>query len=222
VDQSGFGRDSCMVSIWDGLFITEFLQYAEGISSGELDEILTSRTIPRSHCLVDSIGVGFGLKKEMPEVVSFVANAAPLKKKKQSTDEEGLDNYKNLRSQCWFELSNHVNTGMIGIYRDLPINIKELLIEDLEVMKQMDEDKDGKMRVITKKELHDTAAMSRSTDAGDVLMMRMYFEINPNESAWSFPGQTEETKPQVVGEGIKTKVINGQEVRMIGDRIIRE
>ena len=170
VDQSGFGRDSCMVSIWDGLFITEFLQFAEGLSSKQLDEILTSRQIPRSHCLVDEIGVGFGLKKEMPEIVGFVANAAPLKKNKKTTDDEGLDNYNNLRSQCWFELSNHVNSGLIGIYRDLPINIKELLIEDLEVMKQMDSDKDSKMRVITKKELHDTAALSRSTDAGDCLV----------------------------------------------------
>jgi len=227
VDQSGFGRDSCMVSIWDGLFITELLQFSEGLSSIELDKILTSRTIPRSHCLVDEIGVGFGLKKEMPEIIGFVANAAPLKKNKQSTDDEGLDNYKNLRSQCWFELANHVNSGMIGIYRDLPVNVKELLIEDLEVMKQMDSDKDAKMRVITKKELHDTAALSRSTDAGDVLMMRMYFEINPNEGAWTFTDPIdsidEENKLKVYGESdIKTKTVDGQERRMIGDRILVE
>lgn len=170
VDQSGFGRDSCIVSIWDGLFVTEILKFSDGISSSKLDEIITSRQIPRSRTLVDEIGVGFGLKKEMPEIIGFVANAAPLKKNKQSTDDEGLDNYKNLRSQCWFELANHVNSGMIGIYRELPTDIKELLIEDLEVMKQMDSDKDAKMRVITKKELHDTAALSRSTDVGDCLV----------------------------------------------------
>jgi len=227
VDQSGFGRDSCMVSIWDGLFISEFLQFNEGLSVPELDEILTSRKIPRSRCLVDEIGVGFGLKKGMPEIIGFVANATPLKKKKQTTDDEGLDNYNNLRSQCWFELSNYVNSGMIGIYRKLPINIKELLIEDLEVMKQMDSDKDSKMRVITKKELKDTAALNRSTDAGDVLMMRMYFEINPNESAWTFtdPIDTidEDNKLKVYGESnIKTKIVNGVERRMIGDRILIE
>ena len=227
VDQSGFGRDSCMVSIWDGLFISEFLQFNEGLSVPELDEILTSRKIPRSRCLVDEIGVGFGLKKGMPEIIGFVANATPLKKKKQTTDDEGLDNYNNLRSQCWFELANHVNSGMIGIYRDLPIKIKELLIEDLEVMKQMDSDKDSKMRVITKKELKDTAALNRSTDAGDVLMMRMYFEINPNESAWTFTDPiesiNEDNKLKVYGESnIKTKIVNGVERRMIGDRILIE
>ena len=91
----------------------------------------------------------------------------------------------------------------------------------------MDEDKDAKMRVITKKELHDTAALSRSTDAGDVLMMRMYFEINPNEGAWTFTDPIdsidEENKLKVYGESdIKTKTVDGQERRMIGDRILVE
>jgi len=80
---------------------------------------------------------------------------------------------------------------------------------------------------ITKKELHDTAAMSRSTDAGDVMMMRMYFEINPNESAWVFtdPIDTieENNKLKVFGEGgITTKVVDGKEVRMVNGRILVE
>jgi len=94
-----------MVSIWDGLFITELLQFEEGLSSSQLDEILTSRKIPRSCCLVDEIGVGFGLKKEMPEIIGFVANAAPLKKKKQSTDDEGLDNYKKPKKPVLVRIS---------------------------------------------------------------------------------------------------------------------
>ena len=225
VDQSGFGRDSCMVTIWDGLFITEFLKFDEGLSVEELDEILTKRMIPRSNCLVDEIGVGFGLKKGRPEIVGFVANAAPLKKKKETEDDKGVHNYKNLRSQCWFELCNHVNSGMIGIYRKLPIEIKDLLVEDLEVMKQMDESKDTTIRVISKQELKDTGALNRSTDAGDVLMMRMYFEINPNESAWAFAGEEKKTKVNgkeyAYGE-LHTEIIDGKEVKMVGNRKLIE
>lgn len=225
VDQAGFGRDRCMITYWDGLFINE-VEMLDNISAKELDERLLARKIPRSHCLVDEIGVGFGLKKEMPEIVGFVANAAPLKKKKETEEDQGVYNYKNLRTQCWFELANHVNTGLIGIYRKLPIEFKDLLIEDLEVMKQMDADKDTTIRVISKQELKDTGALNRSTDAGDVLMMRMYFEINPNKGAWAFIGLEkirEEIPKKIYGnEEIHWEMIDGEKVKMVGDRRLIE
>lgn len=186
VDQAGFGRDRCIITYWDGLFVIE-VEELDNISSSELDERLVKRKIARSHCLIDEVGVGFGLVKELDGVVGFVANAVPIKKEnKEDATERVTHNYKNLRSQCWFELANRVNSGQIGIYRNLPINIKDMLVQDLEVMKQMDEDKDASLRVITKKELKDTGALNRSTDVGDVFMMRMYFEINPNEFAFAF------------------------------------
>ncbi len=227
VDQAGFGRDRCMITYWDGLFVTE-VEMLDNISAKELDERLLKRKIPRSHCAVDEIGVGFGLKKEMPEIVGFVANAAPLKKKKETEDDQGVHNYKNLRTQCWFELANHVNTGMIGIYRKLPMEFKELLVEDLEVMKQMDADKDTTIRVVSKQELKDTGALNRSTDAGDVFMMRMYFEINPNKGAWAFIGigksrEEEKKKLKIYGnEEIHWEEIDGKKVKMVGDRRLIE
>ena len=45
------------------------------------------------------------------------------------------------------------------------------------------------------------------------------------EGAWVFTDpidSVEENKLKVYGDGIKTKIVDGQEVRMIGDRIIRE
>lgn len=225
VDQAGFGRDRCMITYWDGLFITE-VEDLDNISAKELDEKLVARKIPRSHCAVDEVGVGFGLKKEMPEIIGFVANAVPLKKKKETEDDQGVHNYKNLRTQCWFELANHVNSGLIGIYRKLPIKFKDLLVEDLEVMKQMDVDKDSPLRVISKQELKDTGALNRSTDAGDVLMMRMYFEINPNKGAWGFVGleKTRSEAPKRVygDEEIHWEMIDGQKVKMVGDRRLIE
>ena len=226
VDQAGFGRDNCMITYWSGLFITE-VEILDNISSGDLDERLLKRKIPRSHCLVDEVGVGFGLVKDLPGVIGFVANGSPIKKeKKEDATEKVTHNYKNLRSQCWFELANHVNSGKIGIYRKLPIMFKDLLVEDLEVMKQMDVDTDSPLRVISKKELKDTGALNRSTDAGDVLMMRMYFEINPNKAAWGFIGGGEVTTKfdgKTFGEReLHTEIIDGKEVKMVGDRKLIE
>ena len=226
VDQAGFGRDRCIVSFWDGLFITEIINM-DNIASSELDKMLTDRLIPRSQCLVDEGGVGFGLVKELPGIIGFVANATPLKRlKKEQEEEKVIRNYKNLRSQCWFMLANHVNAALIGIYRGVPTDIKNLLVEDLEQMKQMDADKDAPLRVITKQELKELGSLTRSTDVGDVLMMRMYFEVNPNESAWAFAGLGEEKKSidgKVYGEReIHFETIDGKKVKMIGDRRLIE
>jgi hypothetical protein len=55
--------------------------------------------------------------------------------------------------------------------------MKDLIVSDLEQMKQKDADKDCPLRVITKEELKDN--LGRSTDYGDAIMMRMFFEVKP-------------------------------------------
>ena len=193
VDQSGFGRDLCIISFWDGLFVTEVIKRQEGISSAELDKMLTDRMIPRSQCAVDEGGVGFGLVKDLSGVIGFVANSAPIKKIKETAEDRMIHNYKNLRSQCWFMLAKYVNAGLIGIYRGIPMDIRNLLVEDLEQMKQINADKDTTLQVISKDELKKLGSLTRSTDVGDAWMMRMYFEINPNELVYGFMDLAETT-----------------------------
>jgi len=183
VDVAGRGRDKTVIGIWEGLFCVEVI-VMNNISSTELDKILTDREISRSHCIIDEDGVGFGLVKDLDGVKGFVANSTPIKKKKETDDEKVLHNYKNLKAQCWFELANHVNSGLIGITRDLKVETRELLIEDLEQIKQKDPGKDVPLNVIPKDEIKEN--IGRSTDVGDMFMMRMYFEINPNKLVFDF------------------------------------
>jgi hypothetical protein len=204
VDQAGFGRDKCVISFWEGLFVTEAIM-KENVGTEELDKMLKERQIPRSQCLVDEVGVGFGLVKDLQGVVGFVAGSSPLKKKKENEEERVTHNYRNLRSQCWFMLANYVNSGLIGIYKNVPMDIKNMLIEDLEQMKQVNADKDTTLQVISKDELKKMGSLTRSTDAGDSWMMRMYFEINPNELTWDFfnpgkenPEETDKDKRKLI------------------------
>lgn len=182
VDVAGFGRDRTIIGIWDGLFL-EKLYNLNNISEKELDNILLKYKIPRSQCLVDEGGVGFGYVKNM-EVKGFVSNARPIIKKKESEIEKVQHNYKNLKAQCWFELANLVNSGLIGIYRDIKVEDRELLIEDLEQMKQIDVGKDTALNVISKDKIKEN--INRSTDVGDMCMMRMFFEINKSELIFAF------------------------------------
>lgn len=181
IDVAGRGRDKTVLSFWDGLFITK-VELRENITSHEVDKILTDQKIPRSQCAIDEDGVGFGLVNELPGVKGFINNGQPIKAKEDR--ENRIENYKNLKAQCWFLLSNLVNNAKIGCYRDIAPKHKELLIEDLEQIKQKDPDKDAPLQILSKEEIKES--LGRSTDIGDTLMMRMLFEINKNEFAFAF------------------------------------
>lgn len=174
VDVAGRGRDKTVVMIWKGLFVDKIYTY-DNISNIELDEILKRHKVPRSQTSIDNDGVGFGLVKDLPGVKGFVNNATAIKSKRESKEKE--QNYQHLKAQCWFKLSDYVNNSMIGCYRDISVSIKNIIIEDLEHMKQKDIGRDGPLRVITKDELKEN--IGRSTDYGDCLMMRMFFELKP-------------------------------------------
>ncbi len=183
VDVAGRGRDRTITTIWDGFFITKIYN-EDNISSDELDERLKELKIPRSRCAVDEDGVGYGLVKNLPGVKGFVNNATPIKRKKETEEEKVLRNYANLKAQCWFELANYVNSGLIGITKEIHVDIKKLIIEDLEQIKQKDPGKDQPLRVLTKDEIKES--LGRSTDVGDAMMMRMFFVVNKNELVTEF------------------------------------
>ena len=172
-----------MILIWDNFFI-EKVYNMDNISSEELDGILSKYKIPRSKCAVDEDGVGFGLVNDLPGVKGFVNNASPVKKQKETEEDNVLRNYANLKAQCWFELANYVNAGLIGIYRGIDVRDKKLLIEDLEQIKQKDPGKDQPLRILTKEEIKNS--LGRSTDIGDMCMMRMYFAMSTGELAFGF------------------------------------
>lgn len=179
VDQSGRGKDQTVITLWRGLFVYKIITMSEGISMQALDDILIKEKIPRSKCLVDEDGVGFGIVKDLKGIKGFVNNAAAIKfkkKPKKEKDQEKIEtNYASLKAQCWDTLSTHVNSGKIGIYRDIPSEYKELIIEDLDHIKQTNLDKDQPFRVTTKEEIKED--IGRSTDIGDTLMMRMFFVL---------------------------------------------
>lgn len=176
VDVAGRGRDKTVIIIWDGWFIEKII-LKDNISSDELDKILIEKKIPRSKCAIDEDGVGFGLVKNLSGAKGFVNNAQPIKSKKETDREKSLRNYRNLKAQCWFELANYVNTGQIGIYRDVPVEVRELIIEDLEQIKQKDPGKDAPLTILSKEEIKES--LGRSTDVGDAMMMRMFFILRP-------------------------------------------
>ena len=76
----------------------------------------------------------------------------------------------------------------------------------------------GKIDVYDLKVQKDHCYYANDILVSNCVMMRMYFEINPNEGAWIFPTDSQKEDERK----ISNKIVNGVERRMVGDRILVE
>jgi hypothetical protein len=126
--------------------------------------------VPLSNVVVDEDGVGGGAV-DILKCKGFVNNSTPLNN--PITHEK--DNFDNLKSQCYFKLAEKINNDELYIQCD--DSHRQLIIEELEQVKQKSVDNDGKKGIIPKDRVKQL--IGRSPDFSDMLAMRMFFEFKP-------------------------------------------
>lgn len=126
--------------------------------------------VKNSHTLCDEDWVGWWVVDQL-ECKGFVNNSSPI----LSEAEKEIRNYKNLKDQCYFELEPIISSGKMKLIVNND-NDKECIIEELDVIKQKNPDKWGKLQIITKEEIKEL--INRSPDFADSIAMRMRFELN--------------------------------------------
>lgn len=174
-DAARMGKDNSIIRVWDGLNSI----YKEKMAKSRMDEladkirqIQNKFSVANLNTIIDEDGVGGGAV-DILRCRGFIGNSKPFEK-------IGLKlNYQNLRSQCYFELSNFVNNNKIRL-NDKDVNDRELIIEELEQIKQIDIDSDTKIKIISKDQIKQN--IGRSPDEADTIMMRMYFELYPKSN----------------------------------------
>lgn len=194
IDVARLGVDKTVMYLWKGNRVYGVRVYAKQdtkVTSEKASEICKDERIPFSHTIADEDGIGGAVVDNNKGFTGFIGNSRALDN--PITNEP--ENYANLRSQCYYKLSEKVNTHGIAIdiepgqfISEVP-NItfetfKELLAEELEAIKSISLDKDTKMRVIAKDEIKD--AIGRSPDFADTLMMKMRFEYKTNATRSGF------------------------------------
>ena len=184
VDVARFGKDATSIFIWSGWRVTHVNLLAKSSTVETAEKIMqlaNQHHIPAANVIVDEDGVGGGvvdyLRRHSPAVKGFVANKSPIKRG------NGDHNYNNLKSQCYFMLANFVNERRMWFMPTDKI-IKDMLIQELEVVKKRHIEKDGKNAVLPKEEVK--MMIQRSPDYSDAMMMRMYFELGKNDTTISF------------------------------------
>jgi phage terminase large subunit len=182
-DIARFGNDKTVIGIWSGLRVQlhSFSKLSVAESAEKIKGFQLQYSVGNSRTVVDEDGVGGGVV-DILKCKGFVNNStalpnpvAPLRDKNGNIKPE---NFANLKSQCYFKLAEMINKGLV--YIDCrEVGIKEMIIQELEQVKQHNMDKDGKKAVVPKDKVKEL--IGRSPDFSDTLMMRMFFELQPQK-----------------------------------------
>lgn len=138
---------------------------------------LISYGIPREHVLVDADGVGGGVFDLVPGIIGFNGGAAPFG---VVGEKETRERYENLKTQCMYHAAEKARNRQISV-SEPSVEAREQLAADLQQFKRRDSDRDGKLKAIKKEDIK--AALGRSPDVGDTLIMRSYFDLRLREEA---------------------------------------
>lgn len=183
-DAARFGNDKAVIVRWIGLKAVEFWEYeksATTVIEDKLREIATIHHIPMSRVIVDEEGVGGGIVDHL-KCKGFVGGSSPIDRRRDREKEKETEyklNYKNLRAQCYHKFAELTNEEQVAIAIDHE-EFKNMTIEEGEQIRRVNADSDNKFQIIPKDEIK--LAIGRSPDYLDTLMMRFYFEINPERA----------------------------------------
>lgn len=162
------GSDKAVFMVWEGFTIIHCESHAETSGKDVLDIIkrLKDKYLVLSKNIVfDADGVGGGLSGHIRGAFEFHNGA------KAVYDQ----NYQNLKTQCYYILTDFVNNNWVYFNTYLDEETKQEIIEELAQVKEKHGDKDGKLQLIGKDEVKKN--IGRSPDYSDAMAMRMVFEL---------------------------------------------
>jgi phage terminase large subunit len=170
-DIARFGRDRTVIGVWSGYRLIQIITFDQNKiteAAQEIKQLAEKYKVPMRQVLVDEDGVGGGVV-DILGCWGFTNNARP----ERNPENWEFENFNNLKSQCYFKLADFINKNLVYICES---PYSELIIEELEQVKQDKIDSDGKKQVMNKEKVK--ANLGRSPDFSDMLMMRMYYWYN--------------------------------------------
>jgi hypothetical protein len=197
VDIADDGSDKTIFSFWEGLEEYRVESYARLNTENIVDKIrefAAQDQIPFSHIAVDAIGVGAGVASNslLDGIIGYKSSYSAIKTDQDivrlpnvgyTPNAQSLtSNYRNLRSQCLFTLSDLVNNHKIA--SKVGGEHKDKIIEELSTYQDASKG-DGKRLATLKEDVK--ASIGRSPDDSDTWIMRMYFVVKEHV----IPEQTE-------------------------------
>ena len=166
-DAARMGSDFMTLAYFEGMVVRRIAGFKHKKTTEAVAIIESWRVqykVPVSFTIIDEGGVGGGIV-DQGGYKGFMAGRRAFN-----------SNYANLRSECSFFLADMVNKRKLKVETENP-DIRKWVIQDLEQIRRKDPDKDGRLAIIGKDKVKER--IGRSPDWGDVLMMRMWYEVSP-------------------------------------------
>lgn len=160
-DIANMGNDKTVIGIWSGYKLINTSIYDKKTTEQIVEFIKEKMKIFKvdiKNVVIDADGLGIGVADYLKGCVKFKGGSKPFNN----------ENYRNLRTQCYFKLSEKI--------RDIKLDdrYRDFIIGDLQAHK-IDDNEDNKTSIIAKEKIKQQ--LGRSPDFSDMIMMRFYFEF---------------------------------------------
>jgi hypothetical protein len=172
-DIARLGKDRTVLCVWRGLSCIDIVvlrQKRQDEVKAEIQRLMNTHSIRLSNVLADADGVGGGLVDSL-RCREFMNGSKAVR---------GTQ-YMNLKADCYFRLGELIDKNEIT----LPIKWQEDIVKELELIRRVDPDKEGKLRVTSKDTISQRTG-GISPDIADAIMMRAFFELNRNYTKYAF------------------------------------
>lgn len=172
-DIARLGKDRTVICVWKGLSCIDIVilrQKRQDEVKAEIQRLMNQHQVRLSNVLADADGVGGGLVDSL-RCREFMNGSKAVRG----------NQYMNLKADCYFRLGELIDKNEIT----LPIKYQEDIVKELELVRRVDPDKEGKLRVTSKDTISQRTG-GISPDIADAIMMRAYFELNRNYTKYAF------------------------------------
>jgi phage terminase large subunit len=172
-DIARLGKDRTVLCVWNGFNCVDIVVLSQkriDETKREVQRLMSQYNIKLSNVLLDEDGVGGGL-----------VDALRCRGFQNGSKAVRGSQYQNLKADCYFKLGELIDKNQII----LPIRYQEDIVKELELIRRVNPDADGKLKV-TSKETISQRTGGLSPDFADAIMMRAYFDLVPNYNKYAF------------------------------------
>lgn len=169
-DPAAMGNDRTVIGIWHGLVLTKIYEFKHKYPNEVADimrKLATENSIRLNNVIVDADGLGIGIVGILRCREFLNGSASPDK------------HYSHMKAHCYFKLSEYVRDNKVYITDH---GQKDQIIKELDLVRDRTKE-DKKKAVSSKDEIKEK--LGYSPDYADMIMMRMFFELNPNYGKYS-------------------------------------